>query len=318
MKRGIKITLGVGLALLVAMSVMAYVAYREFVGTETFDEEFYAAGGNHNSEFSYDSYAAVFRKHVDDEGMVSYTSLKENPAELHRFVLALAGVDPKTYEAWDEQAKIAFWINAYNALTLKVIIDHYPIKAGLLSGLAYPADSIQQIPGVWDKIQFLVLGQKLTLKEIEHGILREQNKDLVEKYGRFYEPRIHMALVCAAMGCPPLRNEPFVGDKLDEQLDDQAKRFLSNSTKFRIDRDAGKVHLSNIFKWFGDDFVKGHKPDAGFASGGSDAEKAILHFISGYLPAEDAEYLKTGKYKVKYLDYDWLLNELEATIAVPR
>jgi len=309
MKRRIKITLGVVLALLVAMSAVAYVAYREFVGTETFDEGFYATGGNHNSECSYDSYAAALRTHVDDKGMVSYAALKESPAELHRFVRALAAVDPKTYEAWDEQAKIAFWINAYNALTLKAIIDHHPIQAGLISGLAYPASSIRQIPGVWDKIQFLVMGQKLPLNEIEHGILRRQNKDLLEKYGRFYEPRIHVALVCAAMSCPPLPNVPFVGDRREEQLNDQAKRFLSNSTEFRLDRDAGKVYLSSIFKWFGEDFVKRHKPDAGFASGNSDAEKAVLHFISGYLSAEDAEYLKTGKFKVEYLDYDWSLNE---------
>ncbi len=308
MKRGIKITLGVGLALLVAMSAMAYVAYREFVGIETFDEGFYAAGSNHNSEFSYDSYAAVLRKHVDANGMVSYAALKESPAELHRFVLRLAGVDPKTYEAWDEQAKIAFWINAYNALTLKVIIDHYPIKAGLLSGMAYLDNSIRQIPGVWDKIQFLVMGRKITLKQIEHETLR----------AKFNEPRIHVALVCAAMGCPQLRNEPFVGRKLDEQLDDQSKGFVSNPAKFRIERDAGKVHLSSILKWFGEDFVKGYKPDAGFTSGDSDAERAVLHFISGYLPAEDAGYLKTVRYKVKYLDYDWSLNELETTVAETR
>ena len=299
MKRGIKITLGVGLALLVAISAVAYVAYREYVGTETFDESFYAAGAIHNSEFSYDSYAAALRKHVDDKGMVSYAALKETTAELHRFVRALAAVDTEMYEAWDEQAKIAFWINAYNALTLKVIIDHYPIKAGLISGLAYPTSSIRQIPGVWDKSLFLVMGQRMTLDQIEHETLR----------ARFNEPRIHVALVCAAMGCPPLRNEPFIGEKLDDQLDDQVKRFLTDPAKFRIDRDAGKVHLSSIFTWFGGDFVKTYKPAEGFASGGSDAEKAVLHFISNDLPAAEAEYLKTGNYKVEYLDYDWSLNE---------
>ena len=310
MKRGVKISLGAILALLVLAGAGAYVAHREFVGAETFDKGFYAAGANHNSEFSYDSYAAVLRKHVDDKGMVSYAALKADPAELERFVRAMAALEPKTYEGWGEQAKIASWINAYNALTLKAIIDHYPIKAGLLSGLAHPSNSIRQIPGVWDKIQFLVMGQKLTLNEIEHGILRGQNKDLVEKYGRFYEPRIHMALVCAAHSCPQLRNEPFVGENLNAQLDDQSKGFMTNPAKFRVDRDGGKVYLSSIFKWFGEDFVKGHKPEAGFASG-SGAEKAVLNFASVYLSTQDAEYLRTGKYKVEYLDYAWSLNEKE-------
>lgn len=299
MKGRMKITLGACLALLVVMSVGAYVAYRDFVGAEAFDEGFYAAGGDRGSKFSYDSYATVLHTHVDDKGMVSYSALGKSPAELNRFVRALAAVDPKTYDSWDEQAQVAFWINAYNALTLRAIIDHYPIKAGLISGLAYPKNSIRQIAGVWDKVQFLVMDKRMTLNQIEHEILR----------AKFYEPRIHVALVCAAMGCPPLRNEPFLGDKLDEQLNDQAKRFLADPAKFRIDRGSGKVHLSSIFKWFGEDFVKGHKPDGDFASGGSDSEKAVLHFISGYLPAQDAEYLKTGKYEVAYLDYDWSLNE---------
>lgn len=90
------------------------------------------------------------------------------------------------------------------------------------AGRAYPDNSIRQIPGVWDKLRFLVMGQRITLNEIEHGILRRQNKDLVEKCGRFYEP--------------------FIGDQLDDQLDDQARRLLSNSTKFRIGHNAGSDH----------------------------------------------------------------------------
>ena len=320
MRRQSKIALS---GLVVVMGLLAVLGghlYRtQFTGQTQFDAGLYAAATTTQAApFSYDDYAATLKSYVDDKGMVNYRKMKEYHKKLDDFLIAMARLDLKTYQSWDEQAKIAFWINAYNALTLKVIVDHYPIKAGLLSGLAHPANSIRQIPGVWDKIQFLVMGQKLTLNQIEHGIVRGQNKDLIEKYGRFYEPRIHVALVCAAMGCPWLRNEPFMGDRLDEQLDDQARRFFSNSTKFRIDRDAGKVHLSRIFKWFGEDFVKGHKPDAGVTSGGNDAEKAVLHFISGYLPTKDAGYLKTGEYKVKYLDYDWTLNELQTTVDEPR
>ncbi|MCI0419208.1 MAG: DUF547 domain-containing protein, partial [Acidobacteria bacterium] len=124
-------------------------------------------------------------------------------------------------------------------------------------------------------------------------------------------PRIHMALVCAAMGCPPLRYEPFLGDQLDEQLNDQTRRFLSDPTKFRMDRSKGKVYLSSIFKWFPSDFIKTYGTDQKFA-GHDPAERAVLNFISRYLDASDREYLATAKYNVEYLGYDWSLNEQTA------
>ena len=141
-------------------------------------------------------------------------------------------------------------------------------------GLAYPKSSIQQIPGRWDKVQWLVMGQKLTLDRIEHAILRGGDPALVATYGPFHEPRIHLALVCAAMGCPPLRNEPYAGERLDAQLDDQVRRFLRNPQKFRIDRGNGRVYLSSIFKWFGGDFIKKYGAGEKFA-GHSDAERAV-------------------------------------------
>ncbi len=312
MKRRNKIVLAASAVLIGLLAGVGWRLYRaEFAGETQFDADFYAAHDTTTraGPFSYDKYAATLKAYVDDKGMVDYRAMKEDHKGLDTFLIAMARLDLTTYQSWDEKAKVAFWTNAYNALTLKAILNHYPIKAGLLSGLAYPNNSIRQIPGVWDKIQFLVMGEKMTLNDIEHGVLRGQNAELGDRYGRFYEPRIHMAMVCAAMGCPPLRNEPFFGGELDEQLDDQTRQFLSTATKFRTERDAGKVYLSSIFKWFGDDFVKGHKPGAGFASGGGEAEKAVLHFVSGYLSGEDAEHLKTGKYKVEHLDYDWSLNE---------
>ncbi len=141
--------------------------------------------------------------------------------------------------------------------------------------------------------------KKTTLNGIEHSVLRAE----------FNEPRIHVALVCAAMGCPPLRNEPYLPDKLNDQLDNQAKKFLSSPAKFRIDRSAGKVYLSSIFKWFGADFVKTYGTDEGFAGHGQ-SERAVLNFISQYLQQEDApEYLRSGNYRIDYLEYDWSLNE---------
>jgi hypothetical protein len=248
--------------------------------------------------FSYADYATVLKAYVDDTGMVSYRQLRSKRSKLDSFVRALGSLDPGEYRKWDDKAKIAFWTNAYNALTLKAIIDHYPIKASGLSAWRFPRNSIRQIPGVWKKLQFTIMGAETTLDSIEHKVLRKE----------FDEPRIHVALVCAAMGCPRLRNEPYVAARLDEQLDDQARRFLAHPKKFRIDRTDAKVRLSSIFKWFGTDFVKRHGTDEKFTRQKS-AVRAVLNFASGYLNGADRGYLQERKYSVSYLDYDWTLNE---------
>jgi len=247
---------------------------------------------------SPDDYAEMLRSYVDDKGMVDYYALKANRGGLDAFTDFIAGPCPARGSKWDQKHAIAFWINAYNALTLKAIIDHYPIKASFFKSKIYPKNSIRQIPGIWDKLEFTVMGSQVTLDKIEHSMLRAD----------FDEPRIHMALVCAAMGCPPLRNEPFTGAKLDTQLDDQTRRFLSNPGNFRIDLENGIVYLSSIFKWFGKDFIKTYGTDKKF-DGHADAQRAVLNFISKYLDEDQKLYLSTADYKIKYLGYDWSLNE---------
>ncbi|MBI5248739.1 MAG: DUF547 domain-containing protein [Desulfomonile tiedjei] len=250
------------------------------------------------ADISVDDYAAALKSYLDDKGMVDYKGLKSNRKPLDDFISSLSSLDPKIYEGWNDKEKIAFWINAYNALTLKAIIDHYPIEASLLKSLVYPKNSIRQIPGVWDKLTFAVMGRDMTLDGIEHETLR----------AKFNEPRIHMALVCAAMGCPPLRNEPYITAKLDAQLDDQAAKFLRDPEKFRIDRSNDKVYLSSIFDWFGQDFVKTYGTDKEF-KGFSEKERAVLSFVSSYLESADKAYLLKGGFSIEYLKYDWSLNE---------
>ena len=230
--------------------------------------------------------------------MVNYGELKTHPENLNVFLSRAEGLEEGVYDGWTEKQKTAFWINMYNALTLKAIIDHYPIKSSWKASLAYPKNSIRQVPGVWDKMKFRVMGREMTLDNIEHDTLRK----------RFNEPRIHVALVCAAMGCPALRNEPYTEGKLDAQLDDQARRFLKDPEKLRIARDEGRIYLSSIFKWFGEDFIKTYGTDERF-SGKGKAERSVLNFIGNHLDENEKEYLITGKYSIKYLDYDWSLNE---------
>jgi len=248
--------------------------------------------------FDYAHYAELLKTHVDDKGVVDYRGLKANPEKLHLYMIAIASLPSSRYDKWDDKAKIAFWLNAYNGLTLKAIIDHYPIKASFLKSRIYPKNSIRQISGVWDKIKFTVMGQKMTLEHIEHKMLR----------ARFNEPKIHMALVCAAMSCPALRNEPYIGERLDEQLDDQTRRFLGHRQKFRIDRSRDLVYLSPIFKWFAKDFVRTYAPTGNLGRHGREVS-SVLNFVAGYLDETNQRRIRAGDFKVKYLDYDWSLNE---------
>lgn len=170
-------------------------------------------------EFNYDDYAATLKTYVNNQGMLNYKELKSNREKLDSFVFSVGRLNTESYEKWSEKKKIAFWLNIYNGLTLKAIIDNYPIKSSFFKARLYPKNSIRQISGVWDKLKFTVMGREMTLDEIEHKTLRKN----------FNEPRIHVALVCAAMGCPLLRNELYTGDKLDVQLNDQTHRFLQNT-----------------------------------------------------------------------------------------
>ncbi|MHC4727668.1 MAG: DUF547 domain-containing protein [Planctomycetota bacterium] len=248
--------------------------------------------------FDYSDFADALKINVNDAGMVNYKKLKAESQKLRAFVTELQNLDRKDFDKWSGNEKIAFWLNAYNALTLKAIIDNYPIKSSFFKSRIYPKNSIRQIAGVWDKIKFKVMGQNLTLGHIEHKILRV----------KFDEPKIHVAMVCAAMGCPPLRNEPFIGDKLQEQLDDQTRRFLANPAKFKIERTHNRIYLSPIFKWFAVDFIKKYGPKKSIGRH-SKEESAVLNFIASYLDKAQKDYVLAGKFKIKYLKYDWSLNE---------
>lgn len=247
---------------------------------------------------SYGGYATELQTYVNSTGIVDYQGLKAHRERLDGFAAAMAELQPMVFEKWKDQDKIAFWINAYNALTLIAILNNYPIKASFFRSLRFPDNSIRQISGVWDELEFNVMNQSITLDGIEHGILRK----------KFDEPRIHMALVCAAQGCPPLRSEPYTGEKLDAQLNDQTARFLSNPEKFRIDRKNRTVYLSSIFKWFGIDFVKKFSTEKKFL-GFSESQRAVLNFITGFVKPDDKAYLEKGGYSIEYLNYDWSLNE---------
>ncbi|MBD3239792.1 MAG: DUF547 domain-containing protein [Chitinivibrionales bacterium] len=248
--------------------------------------------------FGYSEYASVLDRFVSEDGLVDYEALKQNDDSLKRFIRRLGELSAERFGDWSEDRQIAFLINAYNAIALDLVVKHYPISPSPVGFFLWPNNSIRQIPGVFDRKTYTVMGREMTLDDIEHERLRID----------YDEPRIHMALVCAAQSCPPLRKEPYTAQQLDKQLDSQTRRFLTRESNFRIAREKDVVYLSSIFKWFGDDFIDTHTPQRGFGENDK-AERAVLHFLTGYLDESQREYLRRGAYRVRYLNYDWSLNE---------
>ena len=235
--------------------------------------------------FNYQNYTSILKEYVNDQGLVDYKKLKENRQKLDEFNSAIGAVSPSTYNSWTDSEKIAFLINAYNSLTLESIIDSYPTK------------SIRNIIGVWKIRKFDVAGEKMTLDHIEPQILRKE----------FNQPGIHVALVCAAISCPPLRQEVYTGELLEKQLDDQAKTFLGNNQGFKIDSQNNAVYFSSIFKWFGEDYEKTYGQTENI-DGLNKRETSIINYARQYVNSNDQKFLEKGGYKVKYSDYDWSLN----------
>lgn len=249
-------------------------------------------------EFSYAGYDALLAAYVDDNGMVDYSGIQSNREALDRFVASMGAIAGESFDAWSEADRMALWINAYNAITLQSIIDHYPIQKGsLVASLRYPANSIRQIPGVWDELEKPVVGRDYTLEAIEHEILRVE----------FSEPRIHVAIVCASIGCPPLRNEAYVGERIEEQLADQSRKFLADPAKFTIDRELNRVSVSPIFSWFGKDFAGVYNVD-GSVTGHGRTDDAVIDYIRRNVSEDDAAYLLSASYRLDRQDYDWSLN----------
>ncbi len=252
--------------------------------------------------FSHATFDTVLASYVVDS-RVDYAALGADRAPLNRYISQVAAVSAEEFERWPEPEQIAYLINAYNAYTIETILDHYPIKgSGFFKKLtapkrfAFPSNSIRHIDGVFDRIQHTVAGRQLTLDGIEHETLRV----------RYNEPRIHFALVCAAVSCPPLRTEAYTGERLDEQLDDQGRAFLNDPRLNRFEPATGLVHLSKIFDWFGEDF---RQFAAGSGYTGDERIAGVLAFVSRYLNDPVRSFLEGGDYEVRFLDYDWTLND---------
>jgi len=225
--------------------------------------------------FDHSGFDEILQRHVDDKGLVDYGGIADSRV-FAGYVESLKTADTGRMSA-DE--RLAFWINAYNAVTIDKVIRWKPKK------------SVREsfIPGLWKSTKFfrtrehVVAGRRLSPDDIEHDILRK----------RFKDPRIHFALICASRGCPPLPRSAYTGGNVQASLDAVTREYVNSDRGIRIDRSANRLFISRIFDWFAGDFV---------AHSGS-----VVEFLKPYLE-NDARQFLTEEPGVSYLTYDWALN----------
>ncbi len=231
--------------------------------------------------FDFSEWDALLKKHVETttiDGVVlnavAYKSLKGDPG----FKKVTEGLKTASLDGLkSKKEKLSFWINTYNILAVKVVVDNYPVKSIKDVGSFFKK--------VWKRPAGVVAGKERTLHEVEHEILRKMG-----------EPRIHLAIVCASVSCPDLRKEAYTPERLNEQLDDQVKKFLENTGKgMKINGKKKRIYVSSIFKWFEGDF---------------ESQGGVTKFISQHVSPSRQKSLKDFGGKLKYLDYNWDLNDL--------
>lgn len=240
------------------------------------------------------AWTGLLRKHVrlvrgGQATQVDYAGFAADRSALKGYLDALSAVAPAAFAGWPKAERQAFLINAYNAFTVELILTRWPDLASIKE-----LGSLLSSP--WKPKWIALLGGKVSLDDIEHAMLR--------KRGDYDDPRVHFAVNCASIGCPPLREEAFVAARLDAQLDEQTLRFMSDRSRNRYNAQRQRLELSRIFDWYGEDFRLGHR---GIAS--------LPAFAARYadLPADapaDRERIRAGRVDIAFTDYDWALNDV--------
>ena len=231
------------------------------------------------------------------DGLVYYRALRSERGALDRYVAALDGPSAGELAARPRAEQIAFWINAYNALVLRAVIDHYPIRG---RAPEYPPSSLRQVPGAFDRIARRVAGRSLTLDAIERDVL-----------AAFGDPRVFLALGRGSVGGGRLRSEAFTGARLDAQLQQVAAEFPTRSELLRVDPLREQISVTPILSWRAEAFITAYAEKVqGPAANRSPIERALVAFISPHmLPAERA-FVERNQFTVVFHEYDWRLNDL--------
>jgi len=214
------------------------------------------------------------------DGLVNYKAIKKQPEALNSYIDLLSKVDEATFNKWSKDEQLAYLINIYNAVTIKLVADNYPVKS--------IKDIDKEGEGPWKLKVVNLFSGKISLDSLEHEIIRKD----------YNEPRIHFALVCAAIGCPKIPNKSFIASKLDQQLDERARLFLSEKDINFIDKDQKVIYLSPIFDWFMDDFKRN--------------SNSVISYIQNYFPRSDIQNIDLSRFKIKYTEYDWGLNDIKS------
>lgn len=222
---------------------------------------------------SHAIFTALLKKHVSDQGKVDYKGFIAESEALDAYLASLS-TNPPDRKTWSDEEQLAYWINAYNAFTIKLIINHYPVKSIRDIG---PKLSIPLVNTVWHLEFFTIGGKKASLDEIEHKILRKE----------FDEPRIHFAINCASISCPQLLNRAYTAENLEAQLEQAARSFINDSKLNTLE--ATGAELSSIFSWFKSDFTR---------------NGSLIDYINQY-----ANVKLNKDAKISYNEYNWLLNE---------
>ena len=237
--------------------------------------------------FDHSALDRVLKTFVDARGRVDYAGLKARPDDLNAYVALLGEVSPENHpERFPARAdSLAYWINAYNAFVLKGVADSYPVKS---------VADIKPDFGFFSRTDFTAGGKVCTLNDIEHNILRPV----------FKNPRIHAALNCASLGCPRRPQRAFRPQDLDTRLEEGVRFFTREARNVRLDREEPAIHLSEIFKWYEEDFTGWVKRTVGVE------EPRVTDYLMPYLKEENRAFLKSHPdLKVHYIAYDWTLND---------
>ncbi len=228
------------------------------------------------------------------DGYVYYRALKSERARLDGFVASLGSA---SLESASPQEQIAFWLNAYNAIVLRTVVDNYPIAQ---RSREYPPGSVRQIPGAFERATHRVAGRALTLDQIEQTVLPA-----------FHDPRLFFALGRGAVGSGRLRSEAYTPDRLDQQLAELASECANRAQCMQIDQTENVMRVSSIFSWRRNEFAEAYadKATVGFAER-SPIERAVLAFVDPKMLNAERDFLKKNTFKVEYLPFDWSLNDL--------
>jgi hypothetical protein len=244
---------------------------------------------------SHAAWDALLKRHVavaqnGSTSRVDYLGFRANQGALQVYLDGLSSITQAEFRTWTRDQRLAFLINAYNAFTVKLVLTGYP-------GLKSIKDLGSILKSPWKKEFFVLLGAERSLDDVEHGLIRAP--------GAFDEPRIHFAVNCASVGCPMLLDEAYVAERLDSQLGDGVRRFLSDRSRNRYDQTSARLEVSRIFDWYKADFEQGNR---GISS--------VPRFLAQYAEiltdgAAPRAVIRQGQAKIQYLDYDWNLNDIK-------